>query len=49
MRARLAFLALGIAAVVAGCALIAVPLGLIVGGVAVGASALYWPYEEGSK
>ena len=49
MRFRIALLVLGLLAVVAGCALVAVPLGLVVGGASSVTASLLWPYTEGGK
>jgi hypothetical protein len=47
VRIRVALLALGLVSVVVGCALVAVPLGFIVGGLASAGVSLYWPYKDG--
>ena len=49
MRFRIALLVLGLLAIIAGCVLVSVPLGLVVGGVSAVAAALLWPYPEGGK
>ncbi len=49
MRFRIALLVLGLLAIIAGCALVSIPLGLVVGGASAAAVALLWPYSEGGK
>jgi hypothetical protein len=49
VRFRVALAVLSLLAIVAGCALVAVPLGLVVGGAAGVAVSLLWPYSEGGE
>ncbi len=49
MAFRVALLVLGLLAIVAGCALISVALGLVVGGASAVTASLLWPYSEGGK
>jgi hypothetical protein len=47
VRFRVALLAIGLVSVVIGCALVSIPLGFIVGGLASAGVSLVWPYKDG--